>query len=79
VEVWLAGQKLGPLGVGLFRDLAAGERSLELKGQDLYYKSSITISGNETLRTRARLVGVGSIAVDAPAGARISLSGPGEG
>ena len=77
VEVWLDGQKTGPLGAGLFRDLAAGERSLELRGQDLYYKSNITIMGNETLRISARLVGVGTIAVDGPAGARISLSGPG--
>jgi hypothetical protein len=77
VEVWLDGTRLGPLGSGLFRDLTAGERSLELKGRDLYYKGSITIPGNETARISVRVAGIGSIQIDAPATVTISLSGPG--
>ncbi|MFH2114694.1 MAG: PEGA domain-containing protein, partial [Spirochaetota bacterium] len=77
VEVWLDGQKVGPLGTGLFRDLPAGEHSLELKGQDLYHQSRITIPGNETARLAAVVVGIGSIQVEAPDSITVSLSGPG--
>ncbi len=68
VEVYLDGIRAGPLGSGLFRDLAAGERMLELRGKDLYYKSSIIINGNETTKVSAAIAGVGSVQVDVPAG-----------
>lgn len=77
VDAYLDGVKLGALGSGLFRDLSAGERTLELKGANLYYKGSVTIPGNETGRTSARVYGIGSVEVNAPDGVTVSLSGNG--
>ena len=77
VDAYLDGVKLGALGSGLFRDLAAGERTLELKGANLYYKGNATIPGNETARVSAKVYGIGSIEVNAPDGVAVSLSGNG--
>ncbi len=78
VDAYLDGIKLGALGSGLFRDLSAGERTLELKGSNLYYKGSVTIPGNETGRTSAKVYGIGSVEVNAPDGVTVSLSGNGQ-
>jgi len=78
VDVYLDGERVGPLGGGLFRDVAAGERTLELRGQDLYHKSQVVITGNETSRVTASVAGVGSVRLDVPAEVSVVATGNGQ-
>ena len=73
LSVFVDGQAEGPLGTGIFRDLSAGEVSLELKGDGLYYQGKVSLEGNATTKVEAKLWAVGSLEYEAPDGASIDI------
>ena len=73
VSVFIDGEAKGPLGSGLFRELPAGEVSLELKGEGLYYQGRVSLKGGETTKVSAEPRPVGSLAYEAPADAWITI------
>jgi hypothetical protein len=74
-HLFVDGVDKGPLGAGIFKGLAVGQRKLELKGQDLYGSASVSISPNDTSQVSAVLRPVETVTIDAPAEAPITLSG----
>jgi hypothetical protein len=74
VDVIVDGEPKGPLGGGVFRDIPAGEVSLELRGPGLYYRAKAILKGDETTKVSAEPWAVGSIRYSAPEGASISFS-----
>jgi len=74
MNVFVDGQAEGPLGEGVFRDLSAGEVSLELKGEGLYYTAQVRLDGDATTKVEAEPWAVGSIAYEAPEGASLAIS-----
>lgn len=77
VSVWLDGKDLGPLGSGLFRDIPAGERGLELKGEGIYWSGTVLVDSGKTVTVEAFPRVVGEIVYSLPEGARAEISGPG--
>jgi hypothetical protein len=77
VEVWVDGADRGPLDTGIVKSLPVGARQVELKGNGLYARFVANIAADETIEARASVREVGRIMVDAPAGAKVSVSGAG--
>ncbi len=74
--VKLDGESAGTLESGVLRDLPAGERTLELAGEGLYYQATVTIPIDETTRVMPELQEVGTISYSLPSGSTAELAGP---
>lgn len=76
VRVLADGIELGPFGSGVFEDLAAGERRIELVGKDLYGTHQVVIPAGSTAQLNAVVHPAGKLAIKAPLGIRIRTAGP---
>ena len=69
------GADKGPFDTGIVKSLPVGARQVELKGNGLYARFVANIAADETLEALASVREVGRIMVDAPAEAKVSVSG----
>ncbi len=53
VDVYLDGRSLGSLGEGFFRNLPVGEFDIVVKGENLYWESTVSIREGESTRIEA--------------------------
>ena len=53
MDVYFDGEKIGPFGTGLFRDLPAGPHTVELRGAGLYWKEAVELKAHETVQIQA--------------------------
>ncbi len=75
VSVHLDGKELGLLGSGLFKDLPAGEHSIELKGNGVYWNGSVTIESGKTVTVEAFPSPFGTVRYRIPEGASAVFTG----
>lgn len=75
VEVFLDGESLGPLAGGLFRDLPAGDHTLTLRGDGLFWEGPVVLEADKTVTVEAYPAPVGTLKYDLPEGAVLNLSG----
>ncbi|MDA8409680.1 MAG: caspase family protein [Treponema sp.] len=74
LHLYLDGKDMGPLGSGIFKGIAVGERSVELRGPNLFGSAHVTINPNETAEATVTYYPVGTLTIDAPSDSPISLS-----
>ena len=77
VIVFFDGKSLGPLGSGLFRDLPAGEHTVVLKGEGLYWEGKVAIAADASVTLEAWPRAFGSLRYDLPEGTVCELTGTG--
>jgi hypothetical protein len=77
VNVWLDGEDLGPLGSGLFKDIAIGDHRLELRGAGLYWQGEVQVTDAGTVTVDAVPGAVGDVDYSLPDDARAEITGPG--
>lgn len=73
VDVYLDSVKVGALGSGLFRDIDAGDRVVELVGKGVWQKATITVEDNGTTRASLKLVPVGAVDMLVPPDASVII------
>jgi len=77
VRVYLDGEDKGELGSGILRGLPVGTRHLELVGADTYWKGSVMIMPDTTVKVDPQVMPFGSVKVIAPEGSPILITGAG--
>ena len=75
VDVYLAGENLGELATGLFKDIPAGEYDVVLQGADVYWQGDVRIEAGKTTTVDAYPVGVGSMRYSLPEGVKAEIQG----
>ena len=76
VDVFLDRSSLGALGSGLYKDIPAGRKRLELIGDGLYWEGNIEILENESVVVEAKPKEVGTLNLYLPPGVSAVLKGP---
>ncbi len=75
VDVFVDGDRLGPLDDGFFRDLRVGRFTLTLEGEGLYWEDEVEIAAGESSRIEAYPRAFGTIDYSLPEGASAEITG----
>jgi len=75
LDVYLDGRWLGKVNSGLFSNLTVGIHTLELKGQNSYWRDDVLIRGNESTLVQAEAKEYGNIEYGIPEGASAEIQG----